>query len=187
MKRIALFIGLLLAVGALNQLAAQKTSSQTKCTIGTELDLFPYVSNGYYASAWLGLDDQQVRFRSILAKSDLPDFMLDDEFNRNTLKAYAVVVDYFFKPNYKGVWLGSGFEYWDGELEDQLKNKSGYHAWVYTLGAGYVMKIWDNLYVNPWIAGHLRIAGSKEVRVGNELYKPDRFTPEISIKLGYHF
>ena len=184
MRRIILLIGLLLVVGYLQ---AQKTDQKSKLTIGTELDLLPYVSNGYYASVWFGLDNQKMRIRPVLAKTELPDFMLDDEFNRNTIKAYAVVVDYFFKPNYKGVWIGSGFEYWDGEIEDQVKNTNGYDAWVHTLGAGYVWKFWDNLYINPWVAGHLRIAGDKRVQVGNEIYKPKRFTPEISIKIGYHF
>ena len=168
-------------------LQAQKTIQKSKFTIGSELDLLPYVSNGYYASAWFGLANQKVRIRPVFAKSELPDFMLDEEFNRNTIKVYAAIVDYFFHANYKGAWIGSGLEYWDGEIEDQMNNTSAYNSWVYTLGAGYVWKIWDNLYINPWIAGHLRIAGDKRVKVGDELFKPDRFTPEISIKIGYHF
>lgn len=187
MKRIILLIGLFFTIGILDQLPAQKNSLKHKCTIGTELDLFPYVSNGYYVSAWFGLDNKNLRIRSILTKSQFPDFMLDDEFNRNTIKAYAAVIDIFLKSGYEGFWFGSGFEYWDGEIEDLLKNKSGYHAWVYTLGAGYVWKVWNNLYLNPWIAGHLRIAGDKNVLVGNELYQSNRFTPEISLKIGFHF
>jgi len=117
----------------------------------------------------------------------LPDFLLEEDFNRNTLNVYAIVLDYFFKPAYKGFWIASGFEFWDGEIENKQSEVAAYDEWIYTVGGGYVWKFWDNLYLNPWIAGHLRVGGNQEVQVGNDTFKTAVFTPEISVKIGWHF
>ena len=114
--------------------------------------------------------------------------MYDTEaFDRNTIWVYAIVVDYFFKPDFKGFWIGTGIEYWDGEIEDKFSETAKYNNWIFTLGTGYVWKFWDNLYINPWVAAHVRIAGDEEVPVGSYTFLTPFITPEISLKLGWNF
>ncbi len=156
-------------------------------TVGFEIDALPYLTGGYYGSVWLGLKKQKLRLRPIIAKANLPSFLLQENFNRNTLRVYAFVADYFFRPDFKGFWIAPGIEYWDGEIENKLSEAATCIEWIFTFGGGYVWKFWDNLYVNPWIAGHLRIGGDREVQVGTDTFKTAVFTPEISLKIGWHF
>ena len=44
-----------------------------------------------------------------------------------------------------------------------------------------------NFYLNPWVAGHLRIGGDKNVIVDQSTFETKLLIPEISIKLGWHF
>ena len=182
---------LLLMIFSIN-IYSQKDSTISKknsnLTVGFEIDALPYITGGYYFSAWLGIKNIQQRIRPVYAKANIPDFMYDsDAFDRNTIVVYAIVVDYFFKPNFEKFWIGTGIEYWDGEIEDKFSETAKYSNWIFTLGGGYVWKFWNNLYINPWIAGHLRIAGDEEVPVGSYIYLTPIFTPEVSIKLGWNF
>ncbi|RLD24811.1 MAG: hypothetical protein DRI54_05730 [Bacteroidetes bacterium] len=158
-----------------------------RLTVGFEIDALPYITGGYYASVWLGFKKQKQRLRPVYAKVNVPEFLLDEYFNRNTLIVYAIVVDYFFKPNFEKFWIGTGIEYWDGEIENMFSETAKYNNWIFTLGGGYVWKFWDNLYINPWVAGHLRIAGDEEVQVGLITFYTPFITPEISLKLGWNF
>jgi hypothetical protein len=155
-------------------------------TLGTELDMLPYISSGYYLSAWYGTD--QFRFRAILTKTTVPKFVLADGYTDNKLNVYAFIADYFFKKNFEGFWIGTGLEYWDSQITYEAENKTAsYNNTVFTLGGGYVWKFYDNFYLNPWVAFHYIFAGDKEVEVGSSTYKPNVFTPEASIKIGWHF
>ncbi len=35
------------------------------------------------------------------------------------------------------------------------------------LVGGYVWKFWDNMCLNPWIAGHLRTGGHTNIQIGD--------------------
>lgn len=156
-------------------------------TIGLELDAFPYLSGGYYGSMWLGLKQQNIRLRPIIAKANVPSFMLNKGIKQNTIMVYAFVLDYFFKPDYKGLWIAPGIEYWDGKVKSSNNFRSNYNQWILTAGGGYVWKFYGNLYLNPWIAGHYSINRSEKFMVGGTYFKPARFIPEASIKIGWHF
>ena len=186
MKPILVFIIITLSPASLFCQAAEK-EQKSNLAFGIELDALPYINSGYYASAWLGFENINLRIRPVVAKTDIPDFYLDDNFNRNTLNAYALIADYFFKPSFEGFWLGTGLEYWDGEIEDNFSASSNYQEFVYTLGGGYVWHFWKSFYLNPWAAFHLHLAGDREVPVGMETFKTDLLTPEASVKLGYQF
>lgn len=160
-----------------------KKSNQT---IGTELDLLPYLSSGYYLSGWYGID--RIRIRGVFTKTNIPAFMLKDGFRDNQLTVYAAIVDYFFKENFEGVWLGVGFEVWNSEIENEKETgKAAYKNDILTLGGGYVWKFFDNFYINPWVAVHYVVSGETEIRLGNSVHKPGVLTPEVSVKLGWHF
>jgi hypothetical protein len=56
---------------------------------------------------------------------------------------------------------------------------------------GWYASLWYGfghlLYVNPWAAGHLRVAGDDQALLGSRLYAPDRFVPEASVEIGWRF
>ncbi len=165
----------------------QTDSSTThETTVGFELDAVPYIFKGYYGSFWIG--HKHFRYRAVITKIETPDFILEDGFTNNNMKVYAAIVDYFFKPDFNGWWIGPGIEYWDAEIQTNAELEiSEYENFIFTLGGGYVWKFYKNFYLNPWVAGHLRIAGDKDVGVDQSTYKTPFFTPEISLKLGWHF
>ncbi len=111
----------------------------TKQTLGTELDMLPYISGGYYVSAWYGIE--QFRFRAILTKTTVPEFVLAEGYKDNKLNVYAFITDYFFKKNFEGFWIGTGLEYWDSKITYEAENQTAsYNNTVFTLGGGYVWK-----------------------------------------------
>jgi len=94
MKKSILIIVVLFA----STLWAQQINSDSliiKKTLGTELDLLPYISGGYYVSAWYGID--QFRFRAILTKTTVPQFAVADGYAENKLNVYAFITDYFLR------------------------------------------------------------------------------------------
>ncbi|MEX0288634.1 MAG: hypothetical protein AB3N14_05950 [Flavobacteriaceae bacterium] len=166
---------------------SQDDEKQTRSTtVGFELDAVPYIFDGYYASVWVG--HNHLRYRAVITNIDTPDFILEDGFTNNEIKVYAAIVDYFFKPDFKGWWIGPGLEYWDASIQTDAKLETAeYSNTIFTLGGGYVWKFHKNFYLNPWVAGHLRIAGDKEVRVDQSTFETPVLIPEISVKLGWHF
>jgi len=165
---------------------SQDDSPVTRKTVGFELDALPYATGGYYGSAWYGLD--RLRFRTVVAKINTPSFALEDGYEDNWINAYVLLVDYFFDKNFRGFWVGAGFEYWDNEIEHEQETvTASYDNTIFTVGGGYVWKFHGNFYLNPWIAGHFIIAGDSDVQVGSRIFNPKGFTPEGSIKIGWHF
>lgn len=165
----------------------QKTDEMTTTqTIGFELDMLPFISGGYYGSVWYGFDN--FRLREVIAKTTVPEFMLDKGFKDNELMVYAVIADYFFEKNFKGFWIAAGMEYWDSEIAHETETQiTIYSNTVFTAGGGYVWKFYENFYLNPWAAFHVIVAGDKDIKVGNHIFNPAVFTPEISLKIGWHF
>ncbi|UJH68597.1 hypothetical protein [Allomuricauda sp. SCSIO 65647] len=166
---------------------AQDTDEQTiKTTVGFELDAVPYIFNGYYGSVWVG--HNHFRYRAVITNIDTPDFILEDGFTNNEIRVYAAIVDYFFKPDFKGWWIGPGLEYWDAEIQTDAELETAeYNNIIFTLGGGHVWKFYKNFYLNPWAAVHLRVAGDKEVRVDQSTFETPLMIPEVSLKLGWHF
>ncbi|WP_147415865.1 hypothetical protein [Ulvibacterium marinum] len=183
MKRLTLlfFLSVLcMTYGQFNNQQVKET------TVGFELDALPYLTGGYYGSVWVG--HNHFRYRVVVANLEMPDFFVEDGFTNNELQAYAVIVDYFFKPELKGWWVGTGLEYWDSKIQtDAELETADYNNTVFTLGGGYVWKFHKNFYLNPWAAAHLRVAGDKDVPVDSSIFETPLFTPEISLKLGWHF
>ena len=161
-------------------------SQQRTQTVGFELDLLPYISGGWYASIWYG--EQNFRLRAVYAETNIPKFVVPDGFKDHHLKAAAGIIDYFIKPNFEGWWVAIGYEYWQNQISnDSATDTREFYNHVATFGGGYVWKFWQNFYLNPWAAGHILLTGSEEFYVGNDLYKPSVFTPELSLKVGWHF
>lgn len=187
--RSRVFCILLAAFAAASPAAAQEVNATTaapRTTGGFELDVLPYVSGGYYVSGWVGHD--RVRVRPVITRTTLPDFAVQDGFENADLDVYAVIVDYFPRAGFRGFWVGAGVEFWKNAIENA--GNGGTAEWdntVATIGAGYVWTFAGNLYLNPWAAGHVVVAGPTSVNAGGAPYSPKRFTPEVSVKLGWHF
>ncbi|MBI5179500.1 MAG: hypothetical protein HZA04_09625 [Nitrospinae bacterium] len=182
--RTAILLLLLFITSPANaEVKEEKASAQTA---GIELDVFPYATGGYYGSAWYGED--RLRIRGIIAQVNTPSFLLEKGFKDNRITAYAAVLDYFVDEGFKGWWFGGGAEYWDSSIaHDEERPTARYSNVVATAGCGYVWELSRNLYLNPWVAGHLMVGGERTVTVGTRSYDPPRFVPELSIKVGWKF
>jgi hypothetical protein len=126
--------------------------------------------------------------RPVITNTTLPSFVVQDGFENAELDVYAVIVDYFFQDGFRGFWVGAGAEYWQNSVENELDG--GTAEWdntIATIGGGYVWKFAGNFYLNPWGAGHLVVGGPTSVEAGGATYSTNRFIPEASIKLGWHF
>lgn len=170
----------------MGHLASAQTQENTNSTVGFELDALPYITGGYYGSVWYGKN--QMRYRAIITQVTTPEFVLEEGFTNNDIQSYTFITDYFFKPGFEAWWIGAGLEYWDAEIQtDAALETAKYENYVFTVGGGYVWKFHRNFYLNPWVAGHIRIAGDSEVMVDGVEFEPAAFTPELSLKIGWHF
>ena len=153
---------------------------------GIELDALPWLSGGYYISGWYG--EAHVKYRALAAKLNVPGQLLADGFKDKQIAAYALIVDYFPNVNFTGAWYGAGFEYWRSKISNTSDNtQADYDNTVFTVGLGYVWRISDSLYLNPWAALHMVVSGDEDITVGNNTYHQDTVTPSGSIKLGWEF
>jgi len=163
-----------------------QSQSEPNTKVGFEVDLLPYFTGGYYGSVWIG--HNHVRYRAIVTRLTTPEFYVENGFTNNRIQAYTLIADYFLKPNFEKWWVGSGFEYWKESIQTDAKTSTAYfNNTIFTLGGGYALKFFKNFYLNPWAAFHLRIAGASEVWVSSEEYRVPELTPEISLKIGWHF
>lgn len=155
---------------------------------GTEIDLLPYITGGYYSSAWIG--QQGWRLRGVISHVFVPDFATEDGFTDKSLMAYALICDYFPLNNgeYRGLWLGAGVEYWDNHIRHEASREWGsYSNLVATAGAGYVIPVYRHLHINPWYAAHCITDEDISKPIGDAHLKVKRFAQEASLKIGITF
>jgi hypothetical protein len=156
-----------------------------KINVGIEQDVLPYITGGYFAGIWAGKD--HVRARLVTAKVNKPDFIIKDGFTNNKVKAFALLLDYFPKTEWKGWWAGAGLVYWRNSIQtDQKINTAHYKDWLLNGSIGYNYKLSKKLYVSPWAGLHIKIGGDKNVAVDNKIFKPSLLNPEASIKFGIY-
>lgn len=161
-------------------------SSQPKqWMVGTELDLVPFLLDGWYASAIAGLGHWRARY--VLTNATTPGFVTPSGFADNELDVQAYIVDYYFREGFAGWWIGPGLESWDGEVrQESTGERRSYETWIATLGGGYTFRFSDHFYLNPWLAVHVPIGGDKEVAFPGDTFDV-RVTAEASIKFGINF
>ena len=149
-----------------------------KWMVGTELDLVPYLFDGYYISAVAGYGNWRTRY--VLTKITTPGFATQSGFEDNEINVNAYIVDYYFKEGFKGWWVGPGYETWKGEVKEKESGfKKHYRTDILTLGGGYTFRFNDYFYVNPWAAVHIPIGGDRNVQFVNKTFKL-RATAEAS-------
>jgi hypothetical protein len=113
---------------------------------------------------------------------------LPSGFTNNVIQSYALHGNYFFDQAFKNLWAGGGFEYWKGSIDNSDDfSTSKYTNYILTLGTGFILKIWNGIYVSPSGSIHLVVAGDRVVDVGNETFEGNTIIPDISVRIGYHF
>ena len=129
-----------------------------------------------------------MRIRGLAARTFVPGFAVPDGFEKETIQSFALLGDYFFTPAFKNLWAGGGVEYWKGGVtnSDDLA-RSNFKDIILTAGAGYIIKIWQGIYINPGVAIHLIVSGDRAVETGSRIFNTNTITPELSLKIGYHY
>ena len=173
----ACFVVLIAATGAY--------ATDERWVLGTELDIVPFLNDGYYLSAITGKG--RLRGRIVRTELTTPDFVTEDGFKDNDLAVWAVIVDFYFQDGFIGWWFGPGLERWTGEVTEEASGlRSAYETTILTLGGGYTWRFSKSFYLNPWAALHIPIGGDREIEFATATF-PINPTPEASIKLGVMF
>jgi hypothetical protein len=169
--------------------STQPATDSRAWKLGTEVDVLPYAMGGYYASAFVGHDGW--RLRGVAARSDPPSFLVTSGFEKKRTDAYALLADRFLgskRTQLKGFWIGGGGEFWQSRIrQENASNFTHYDNFVLTAGGGYVWKLSNHFYLNPWSALHAVVAGNTNINVSGKMYQQPRLTPEASLKFGFIF
>jgi len=135
-----------------------QTVESKKLSAGIELDVLPYITGGYFAAGWVGKN--HIRGRVLTAYVTKPDIFIKEGLTNNKVTAYALLVDYFLKDNWKGWWAGTGLVYWKSSIQtDQKSTTAHFDSWFLNGSAGYNFSLGKIFYVSPWAGMHVRIAG----------------------------
>lgn len=165
--------------------AVPALSDESPWKLGAELDVVPFLSDGYSVSAIAG----RGRFRGRLVRAELttPEFATDDDFRDDELEVTAFIVDGFLREDQTGWWFGAGFELWDGEVTEKVSNATkDYRTVMLTAGCGYVWHLGRHFSINPWGGVHTPVSGDRRVRFPSHVFEIET-TPEVSLKLGVTF
>ncbi|ANM31731.1 hypothetical protein ABI59_22495 [Acidobacteria bacterium Mor1] len=176
-------MAVLLVVGILG--ASPCGAAEKGWMVGTEVDLVPFLYDGYYVSLIGGAG--KLRGRVVRTELTLPSFVTDDAFRDDDRKVDALILDVYFRPDFEGWWVGPGLERWTGDVTEVSSGlRRGYRTDVLTLGGGYTWRFSEHFYLNPWAAVHVPIGGDRDVQFADNTFEIDP-TPEISVKLGIRF
>ena len=182
-RRTGLLTGILLACTFL--VSAPCRAADKNWMIGSEIDLLPFLNDGYYASVIGGVG--KLRARLVRTELTVPSVVTDDAFTDDDREVDAVIVDIYLEPDFVGWWIGPGLERWTGSVTEEATGlRQSYRTDVFTIGGGYTWRFSESFYLNPWAAVHLPIGGDRDVAFVNETFEIDP-TPEVSVKLGVRF
>ena len=172
--------------------AGEKNSPATTPScwrFGSEIDVLPYATGGYYGSLFAGRNVW--RLRAVVARTSAPSFLVAEGFEKKRTDAYALLTDRFLgskKRLQQGIWIGGGGEFWRSRIRQEgTKEYAYYNNFSLTIGGGYAWKLTRHLYLNPWSAAHVVVGGDSAINVSGKTYKQPRFTPEASFKVGFVF
>lgn len=134
------------SAGSFNNLNGQK---RDPLSTGTEIDIIPFATGGYYLSAWGGAGN--VRLRAVITKVYPPGFVMPEGVTNLKTDAFAVIADYFQwrgeQKQYSGLWLGAGIEYRMNNIEEKGTGVTDkYNNLTLTAGTGYNSCLFRALY-----------------------------------------
>jgi hypothetical protein len=118
----------------------------------------------------------------------MPDKLMgNDDFEDLHTTVTAVILDYFLKNNFIGWWFGTGVESWNNTITSKMNNQDyNFKDYVASAGSGFIIKVHQNFYVEPWGALHY-VLNNENVTVEDTEYKTKKFQGEVSLKIGWHF
>ncbi len=182
-------VGLVLCVSSASADDVANRAGPAVWTFGSEMDVLPYATKGYYGSAFAGW--RGWRLRAVAARSTMPSFLVTNGFEGKRTDAYALLVDRFFgarRERLEGFWIGGGGEYWRNRIRTEASPQlAHYGSFALTAGGGYAWKVSRHVYVNPWAGGHFVASGERKIQVSGKTYEQPIFTPEVSVKVGFIF
>lgn len=161
--------------------------------VGLVIDLLPTVLSattrhfGGSFQTWLGVGHWRVRM--VGAHLHMPDALgARNGYTNQETTVMAGIVDYVFGAHFDGFWVGTGFEDWMNGIGHKAHpgRRAYWNNAVYTLGGGYIWRVYKNLYIEPWVAGHA-LLNNPSVRLDAKRHKPFPLTGEASLKIGYFF
>jgi hypothetical protein len=157
--------------------------------VGGELDLLPVVISaadgelGGGFQLWGGRGWSRVRI--VTAVVHFPDALTDAPFRDRDLTAFAVLYDRFFRPGFRGPFVGGGAEIWWTEVGTELGPQRAERVNpVANLGAGWVFPVWRGLYLSPAATAHV-LLGDTAIELGGELLRAPRLVAEASLRVGW--
>jgi hypothetical protein len=163
-----------------------QSSDKSRFTIGTEQDILPYLTGGYYAAGWAGKD--HVRVRALTAQVNKPDIIVPEGFDDNWVTAYAVLAEYFLKENWQGWSASTGFVYWQNSIELEGGSKrEDYDTYLINGSLSYSFKIYRQFYISPWAGLHLKVGGPDTITIDGQSFDQPLINPEASLKFGVYF
>lgn len=161
-------------------------AQQEGITYGIETDVLPFALSGYIGAAWIGKG--HFRMRALHASVKMPSITVPDEFTNNRIRSTAILLDYFPAEGFRGWWAGGGYVFWDGSIQTADRSaRSDYKTHLLNGSLGYQFPFGDHFYLSPWGGLSIRVAGEKEIPVGEESFEPSLLNPELSLKLGWEF
>ena len=176
----------LLILLACAQIQARQTPAGSPWHFGLELDALPYITGGYFGAITAGKG--LWRLRALTADVYKPDWSTPKGFSKHHVHAYALVVDRFLKPGWKGWWIGAGPVYWESRIQtDQHLQKASFYNWLLNGSLGYHFSLGRHFYVSPWGSLGLRVGGDKDVAVDQSYFTLPLINPEASLKVGVFF
>lgn len=176
---------LLWSISCLAQEEEMPSSAYHPLHFGLEQDPTPYLTGGYILTAWVGMQHTRAKFS--YAKVKQPDFMLKRDILSEEIQATQLSIEFFFKEDFKGLWLGSAVGYWWNRVQTSTGLLHDYPSVLFSVTSGYQIYLFKGLYISPYFAGHLRLTGARDVEVGSLEYRPHLLLPELSLKVGYKF
>jgi len=186
MKQTISFAAVSLLLFLSSALNAQESKHKTILHAGIEIDALPYVTGGYFGAAWVSKDHWRARL--LTADVNMPGFMTKKGFRNHHINSYAVVLDYFLKPDLKGWWAGGGWVYWKSRIQtDQQLATAHLKNYLLNGSIGYNFPVNKHIYISPWAGLSLRTGGDKNVPVDNLQYSIRLLNPEASLKIGSYF
>lgn len=155
---------------------------------GIEAEALPYFNKGYDFSVWTSYYLFKLNLNWSLKYP--ADFVSAAGFENLRYKSFGAEAQYF--PIAEDIrldklWFGFGGEFWSGKVQNSATKAEGvFNNFLFKFSVGYVVFVYKNFYLNPFLSGHLRIYGDKTTYIGGYLYNAQSFTPEISVRIGYH-
>lgn len=168
----------------LSCMAMQAQENPDHLRMSAEVDLLPVATGGWYGS--LAAGKARWRMRAVASEVHVPAAFTPTGWKEEHLQAEALLVDHFFRSGFTGPWMGTGLEHWrESALREGTPDRIRLQSLHATLGGGWVFPLGRGFTINPWLALHQRIAGTRRAFAREQEFHPAPLQAEASIKIGY--